>query len=187
MDTQLLATLIGGKNAQAKAANLVSELPTLQSLKEASVPYLTKKVGVGAAQRIKAAVSLKPNTTSNDVINCAEEAHKALAPLMEGKEQEEFWVMGLNNRKRILFLEMVFKGKGNELLLSSDIWRRVIREGAACAIFAHNHPSGDSSPSNEDIKATKRFAKQAKLLGIGLLDHIIIGNGNYRSLNQYIV
>jgi len=187
MDTQLLATLIGGRNAQEKAANLVSELPTLQSLREASAPYLAKKVGAGAAQRIKAAVSLKPDMPTNNVINTLGEAYKALAPLMEGKEQEEFWVIGLNNRKRILFLEMVFKGKGNELVVSTAIWRKVVREGAACAIFAHNHPSGDSSPSNEDIEATKRFAKQAKLLGIDLLDHIIIGNGNYRSLNQYIV
>jgi len=94
-----------------------------------------------------------------------------------GKDQEHFWVIILNTRNRIKFVELVSLGTLHATLVHPrEVFRRAIRAGASSLILAHNHPSGDTKPSDDDITLTRRLSEVGRLIGIEVLDHIIIGN-----------
>jgi DNA repair protein RadC len=85
----------------------------------------------------------------------------------------------------VLATQTVYKGSLNSSMVRiAEIFRAAIEAPAAAIIVAHNHPSGDPSPSPEDIRVTKQIVEAGKLLDIELLDHLIIGNGRYISLKE---
>ncbi len=93
------------------------------------------------------------------------------------RDKEHFWVIVLNTRNRIRFVELVSLGTLNASLVHPrEVFRRVIVAGASSLILAHSHPSGDTEPSEEDISLTKRLCEAGRIIGIEVLDHIIIGN-----------
>ncbi len=92
------------------------------------------------------------------------------------REREHFWVIILNTRNRIRFVELVSLGTLNASLVHPrEVFRRAIKAGASSLILAHSHPSGDTEPSNDDITLTRRLSEAGKIIGIDVLDHIIIG------------
>lgn len=184
MDTQLIAALIGGKNAAQKATRLVADLPTYVALQEASEAYLVKRVGREAAKRIKAATHLKPDDTPPTKITGTRDAYNLFRSQMENLEQEELWVAGMDIRMKVLFCVMVFRGTRNTCPIGQDMWRKAVREGATNIIFAHNHPSGDPSPSPEDISATRKMVEAGELLGIKVQDHLVIGKNAFCSMRE---
>jgi len=100
-----------------------------------------------------------------------------LTPLAEGLMQEVFWALLLNTQKRLIGAP-VETTRG--LLDSSpvhprEVFRAAVRESAAAIIVAHNHPSGNPTPSKEDVDITRRLIEAARILGIPIVDHIIIG------------
>ncbi len=104
---------------------------------------------------------------------------------LEDKEQEEFWVMILNTKNAVIGSKCVSIGTLNMALAQPrEIFNVAVRHMAASIIVAHNHPSGDCSPSMEDIAVTKNIIKAGKLLNINCLDHIIIGRQKSISLKQ---
>ena len=99
------------------------------------------------------------------------------------REQEAFYVLSLNGRNRVLSVEMIALGAANSVCISPcDIFRPAIRLGAVAVIIAHNHPSGDPAPSEEDKQVTERTRKAGELLGITLLDHLIVAKRSFWSL-----
>ena len=95
------------------------------------------------------------------------------------QQKEHFWVMGLNVKNRVLYIELVTLGILNESLIHPrEVFRSAIIKGISCLIFCHNHPSGEARPSKEDIDITKRLKKGGKLLGLKVLDHIIISDND---------
>ena len=93
--------------------------------------------------------------------------------------------MLLDVKNRLLGTQVITIGTATETLASPrDIFREIIRQGATRAIIAHNHPSGNVEPSEEDIELTRQLLAGAQLLGIPLLDHLILGNGNHQSLRE---
>ena len=93
------------------------------------------------------------------------------------REREHFWIIILNTRNRIRFVELVSLGTMNASLVHPrEVYRRAIKSGASALIIGHNHPSGDCEPSEDDISLTRKLMEAGKIIGIEILDHIIIGN-----------
>jgi DNA repair protein RadC len=93
-------------------------------------------------------------------------------------DREEFWILHLNAKNRLIGYEVVSTGSlSMSVVHPREVFKAAILNNSVSIICAHNHPSGDTTPSREDISTTKRLKKGADLLGIRLLDHIIIGHG----------
>src|SRR5512147_2755102 len=101
------------------------------------------------------------------------------------QEKEHFYVMMLDIRSRIKMVEVVFVGTlTSSLVHPRETFRRAIVEGAVSIIIAHNHPSGEADPSDEDTKVTKQMFEAGKVLGISMLDHIVFTRDNYFSFRE---
>jgi DNA repair protein RadC len=112
-------------------------------------------------------------------------AAAALSQDLMWETQERFAVVLLDVKNRLLGTQVITIGTATETLASPrEIFREVIRQGATRAIVAHNHPSGNVEPSQEDIELTRQLLAGSQLLGIPLLDHLILGNGNHQSLRE---
>ena len=91
----------------------------------------------------------------------------------------------LNTKNHIVGVMEVTRGTlDSSLVHPREVFRGAILHNAASIILCHNHPSGDSAPSREDMKVTERIKQAGKVLGIDLLDHVIIGNGEYTSIRE---
>ena len=95
------------------------------------------------------------------------------------KKKEKFWVVGLDVRKRIVYVELVAMGTLTACLVQvREVYRFAIVRAVAEILVIHSHPSGDPEPSDDDLAITKRLSEAGKILGIELLDHIIVTNGS---------
>ena len=104
-------------------------------------------------------------------------------PIDIGKEH--FWVIHLNARNIVLSVEVVAIGcLTGALVHPREVYRRSVHNGAAAIIAVHNHPSGDPTPSPEDVLLTERLTEAGRIIGIRFLDHIIIAEGGYTSLME---
>ncbi|MBI4766605.1 MAG: JAB domain-containing protein [Deltaproteobacteria bacterium] len=96
------------------------------------------------------------------------------------KDREHFWVISLDAKNKVKFVELIGIGTvDNCLAHPREVFRRAIVSGAAKIIIGHNHPSGDSDPSPEDLEITQKLKQASEILSIPLLDHIIIGITHY--------
>ena len=93
------------------------------------------------------------------------------------QDREHFWVIGLNAKNRLLFIDLASLGVLTGSLVSPmNVFRLAISRGVASVIVGHNHPSGDPTPSRDDIAVSERLKKAGEILGVSLLDHVIIGS-----------
>jgi len=100
-------------------------------------------------------------------------------------DQEELWVLLLNTKSRVTHAVMVYRGGLNTVYLRiGELFKEAVKVNAASIILSHVHPSGDPTPSPEDVRVTEEVLKAAKILGIELLDHIVIGDGRWVSLKE---
>lgn len=101
------------------------------------------------------------------------------------RPEEELWVLSLNTKNDVTGMFMVSRGSLNSSIVHPrEVFKGALLNNAASIIAVHQHPSGNSTPSREDIEVTKRLAEAGKILGIELLDHIVIGEGEYVSLKE---
>lgn len=97
-----------------------------------------------------------------------------------GREREHFWVTGLNTKNIVKYTDLVSLGSLNAAIVHPrEVFRYAVSKGVSAVIMCHNHPSGDTNPSQEDILLTKRLTQAGEVLGIKVLDHIIIGEGHF--------
>jgi DNA repair protein RadC len=100
-------------------------------------------------------------------------------------EREELHVVLLNTKNHVLGTRVVYKGSLNSSMIrTAEVFRDAIKENAAAVIIAHNHPSGDPTPSPEDVRVTRDLVASGKLLDIEVLDHLVIGHQRYVSLRR---
>jgi len=100
-------------------------------------------------------------------------------------EQEHLRIVLLDTRNRVLSISTVYIGSLNTSMVRvGELFREAIRHNAAAVIVAHNHPSGDPTPSPEDVAVTKQIVQAGKLLDISVLDHIVVGRGRFVSLKE---
>ncbi|OPY71362.1 MAG: hypothetical protein A4E62_01315 [Syntrophorhabdus sp. PtaU1.Bin002] len=96
------------------------------------------------------------------------------------RDREHFWVITVDTRNKVRFVELVSLGTMNSSVVHPrEIFRRAIKQGAASVILGHNHPSGDTEPSQEDLQITKKIVEAGQIIGIEVLDHVIIGKRDY--------
>jgi len=147
-------------------------------------------IGPAKATSILAAVELGKRTfqfrpLDKTPIDSPVAAVAALSQDLMWQNQERFAVLLLDVKNRLLGTQVITIGTATETLASPrEIFREIIRQGATRTIVAHNHPSGNVEPSPEDIELTRQLLAGAQLLGIPLLDHLILGNGNHQSLRE---
>ncbi len=194
----LLATGQGkGKlSAMGLGQHLLQELSesqrnALEVLRDISPQELTKIHGIGPAKAttILAAIELGKRVFEcrpvKREINSPDEAAAALSHELMWQNQEKFAVLSLDVKNQVLATKVITIGTATETLAHPrEIFREVIRQGASRLIIAHNHPTGSTEPSEEDIELTKQLLQAAQLLGIPLLDHLILGQGSHQSLRQ---
>lgn len=164
----------------------------LSRLREISVTELTDIPGVGNAKAasILAAIELgkrvfQSRPAEKTVVDDPAVAAAALSHELMWQTQERFAILLLDVKHRLLGTQVITIGTATETLAHPrDIFREVLRSGATRVIVAHNHPSGSLEPSSEDISLTRQLLTGAQFLGIPLLDHLILGNGDFLSMRQ---
>lgn len=199
-NAELLALIIRTGNSKGDSAidtatKVLRSLRTandsngLNSLKNANLSNLMEVDGIGEAKAamILAAVQLgirlavSSNGTKIRVTSPSIAANYVLSE-MSVLEQEHFRIMTLNTKKEINFIREISKGTINMTIVHArEVFRAAISDNAHSIILLHNHPTGDPSPSKEDIGLTKNLIEASKIIGIDILDHIIIGDNRYFS------
>ena len=120
------------------------------------------------------------------VIGSPQDVANLLLAEMAFLDQEHLRVVLLNTKNEVLGIQEIYVGNvSSAVVRAAEVFRPAIRENAPSIILVHNHPSGDPTPSREDVSITEDLIKSGKLLGIEVLDHLVIGSGNrYISLNE---
>jgi DNA repair protein RadC len=188
----LLRVGLPGENAIQVGERLLQQLGGLSGIHRISFDEFCNAQGVGPAKaaQIKAAIELgrrlaieKPDERA--VIHSPDDAAALVAYEMSALEQEALKVMVLDTRNRVQSIDDVYHGSLNmSMVRIAELFKGAIRRNAAAIIVFHNHPSGDPSPSPEDIALTRAIVQAGKLLDIDVLDHIIIGGGRHVSLKE---
>ncbi len=161
-------------------------------LKEASLEEITEINGIGLAKavQIMAAVEIGRrigNLAYDDryAIRSPEDGANYVMNDMRFLSQEHFVCLYLNTKNQVLHKQTIFIGSLNASIVHPrEVFKEAFRRSAASIICIHNHPSGDPTPSREDIEVTKRLVECGKIIGIDVLDHLIIGEKKYVSLKE---
>ena len=188
----LLRTGTQGEHAVALAQRLLRDFGGLAGLNRASFSALRRTHGVGLAKaaQIKAALALAQRLRlaewqERPSIHGPEDVAAMLATEMAALEQEHLRVILLNTRNHVLRVAEVVRGSVNSAQVRvGEIFREAVRENATGLILVHNHPSGDPSPSPDDLALTRQVVQAGEMLDIRVLDHIIIGASRYVSLRE---
>jgi DNA repair protein RadC len=192
-DAELLAVVLGtgarGTPVGVVAQALLERLGGLSGLQRAGIAALGACPGVGPSKacRLRAALELGVRAASRRLdprapIRCSSDVADALRPRLRGETREHFFALALDVRQRPLAEILVAIGSLSACAITpGDVFRLVLREPAAAVIFVHNHPSGEPSPSVEDIGLTERLYKAGALLGVKVLDHVVLGRDGHFS------
>lgn len=135
---------------------------------------------------LKLAKTLNVPTYEQSIIRSPKDAFDLLEPEFRfSTTKESFICLFLNTKNKVIFKETISIGSLNATIVHPrEVFRAAIKRCSASFICAHNHPSGDSTPSSEDVEVTKRLVDAGAIVGIEVLDHIIIGAGNFVSLKE---
>jgi DNA repair protein RadC len=195
-NAELLAILlrvgVSGENAVQVGLRLLRTFGGLNGLHQAPFDEICAQRGVGRAKaaQIKAAIEIGyrlklVNPIERTSIHSPEDAAALVSYEMSAFEQEHLRVILLDTRNRVLDIVEVYHGSLNSSQVRiGELFKTAIRRNAAAIILVHNHPSGDPSPSPDDIAITRAAVQSGKLLDINVLDHLVIGHGGYVSLKE---
>lgn len=195
-NSELLAILIrtGTKSESAIkiAQRMIGTSEGLQFVSTSTLQELSEFKGIGAAKatQIKAAIELGKRLRNYRIdnrikINKPEDAIEVLMEDMRYLKKEHLKVIFLNTKNIIIDVKDLSIGSlSSSIVHPREVFSEAIRKSSSSIIVCHNHPSGDPTPSMEDINITRRLHEVGKLVGIDLLDHLIIGDGNYVSLKE---
>ncbi|MGE5482825.1 MAG: RadC family protein [Bacteroidota bacterium] len=186
-----LADLLSLTLREDKGEDLLASFRTLSGIERAGVEGLQEAgVSRAAATRLLAAMELARRYVAepapSTVLRSPAEVARYIAPELTLRQQETFVVIMLSAKNAPIAHKVVSIGTANATLVHPrELFRPAIRSGAVAVIACHNHPSGDPTPSAEDLALTKRLKEAGQVLGIELLDHLIIGaGGSYVSLKE---
>ncbi len=192
---EILALILGrgikGESVIVTAQKLLTKFGNLKNLASASLEELTQIKGIGPAKasQIKATFELSkrledPSTEGQKItVKSPEDAIKASKSQLKGKRKEHFLVLCLDTRNHLIKTNTVSIGSLDcSIVHPREVFKDAISSCAASVIFLHNHPSGDPTPSEDDIKLTKRLVEAGEIIGIEVLDHIIICDRDHLSM-----
>lgn len=195
-DAELLALQLGsgtrGRSAVEVAREMLAAYGSLAELASREAVELARQPGVGPARAARLAAAfeltrrLRARTPGQRVVLSTPAAvHAAFAPLMEDLKREVFRVALLDAHNGLLRDRVVSEGTlSASLVHPREVFKPAILESAAAVILLHNHPSGDPTPSREDIRLTRQLVECARLLDLRVHDHVVIGRGRFVSLAE---
>nr|WP_279626110.1 DNA repair protein RadC [Halobacillus dabanensis] len=193
---ELLAILLGSGTKKESVMELSNRLLVhfegIMLLKDATIEELTAIRGIGVAKAVlllsaiemgKRMQKMKP--VERYMIRSPEDGADFVMEEMRDLKQEHFICLFLNTKNQVLHRQTIFIGSLNASIVHPrEVYKEAVKRSAASIICAHNHPSGDPTPSQEDIQVTRRLKECGKMIGIELLDHLVIGDRKFISLKE---
>ena len=178
-----------GHSAEAVGASLLAEFGGLEGLAAATLNEVAGVRGVGpvGAAALGAAFGLARRLTElrfrpGRAIRTAADVARFVRDACRGTQRESFFALLLDSRHRVIgFRTISIGGLSQAPVHPREVFAPAIREGAAALVVAHNHPSGDASPSRQDREVTERLREVSRLVGIELLDHVVVGRTRFFS------
>ena len=192
---ELIAVILRTGNKEMSVLNLASllleEIGGFQALKDVDYYQLTKIKGIKQAKAIELMASIElakrmqKENTKRFVIKEPQDGYEYIKHKLMFEKQEKVILLCLNNHLEIIQEKLLFIGSGDASMLETkEVFQHTLRCGANRIILIHNHPSGDCTPSRDDMASTLAISKAGKIIGINVLDHIIIGDRSYSSLRE---
>lgn len=194
---ELLALILGrgiaGESVMVTAQRLLSQFGSLKGTASASIEELSQVRGIGTAKaaQIKAAFELAnrlegyAEADQKPVVKTPEDVAGLVRGRLKDKRKEHFLALLLDTRSQLIKVAEISVGSlDTSIVHPREVFQEAISASAASVIFVHNHPSGDTTPSEDDIGLTKRLAEAGEIVGIDVLDHVIIGAKSYLSLKR---
>jgi len=193
-DAELIAILIGSGSRNESAVELSKRIlhhydNDLQKLGKVSVAELSKFKGIGEAKAISIIAALELGRRRGDteikapeIVNGSRSVYNVLRRHLVDLNHEEFWILLLSRNCKIIAKELISKGGLSGTVADPKvIFGIALQHQASSIILAHNHPSGNLKPSQQDIDLTKKIHAAGRILDIGVLDHLIITDGGFFS------
>lgn len=194
---EILALILGrgiaGESVAVTAQRLLNQFGSIKGMAGASLEELAQVRGIGAAKasQIKAAFELAnrldgyPDSDKKPMVKTPDEVVRLVKGRLKGKKREHFLVILLDTRGQLIKISEISIGSlDSSIVHPREVFKEALSASAASVIFAHNHPSGDPEPSEDDVKLTERLANAGEVMGIDVLDHVIIGDKKYLSLKR---
>ncbi len=194
---EILALILGrgiaGESVMVTAQRLLSQFGNLKGIAGASVEELSQVRGIGLAKaaQIKAAFELANRVesyhedTDKPLVKTPEDVSSLVRGKLKDKKKEYFLALLLDTRNRLIKLAEISVGSlDSSIVHPREVFKEALSASASSIIFVHNHPSGDITASEDDIKLTKRLVEAGEIMGIDVLDHIIIGDKKHLSLKR---
>jgi DNA repair protein RadC len=187
MDAELFELLIGagtrGSSAQQVSRSLLAAAGGLGEMATWEVVDFARVHGLGPAKAAELAATMELARRIRERVQDPGEKMDSplkvwtrLEPLSSGLLVEKCWVLCMNRRNRLMALSEISSGTATSSLLHPrEVFRQALRYGSPAAIVAHNHPSGDPSPSTADRTVTRQLVEAGRVVGVELLDHIVVG------------
>ena len=195
-DNELLALVIGSGSRRGGALTVANEVLAahggVHALARCTADVLARTKGIGRARaaQIVAAIELGRRTLATAAaerprVTSARDAAQLLLPRFGSHGVEQFGIILLDTRHRVLRTAVIASGTTNTSVVEPrEVFREAALGGASAIVAFHNHPSGDPTPSPDDVALTRRLAAAGVLMGIDLVDHIIVGDQRYCSLKE---
>lgn len=186
---ELLQVVLGrgvaGESVAVTAQKIIAQFGSLEKLAEASIEELSQIKGIGPAKatQLKAVfeIARRVNSPTKELNNKEITSPQSVCNLLNSKikdyNKEHFYLISLNSRNHSVS-EVSIGTINSNLVHPREVFGEALKAKAVSVIFAHNHPSGDTEPSEEDIVITKRLSEAGKIMGIEVLDHVIISKNN---------
>ncbi|MEF9922197.1 MAG: DNA repair protein RadC [Anaerovoracaceae bacterium] len=194
-NTELIALIIHTGTKNKSALHLAEDILSkdqggISYLGDCSLEELTEISGIGVSKgcTILAAIELGKRISSapkqkKQTVESSDVVANLFMEKLRYLKKEHFKSVLVNTKGEIILTDNVSVGElSSTVVHPREVFKTAIQKSAAAVIFIHNHPSGDPTPSQEDILTTKRLIEAGELLGIKVLDHIVIGDGEYTSL-----
>jgi len=193
-DAELLAILIGTGTRNESAVDLGKKLMqgvnnNLISLNKLTLAELQKVNGIGLAKAVTIAAALElskrrqmATVDEKRIIKASKDIYEEIGPLLRDLNHEEFWVLAINRRLRVIASKRISTGGISETIVDVRmILKFGIENNASNLVLAHNHPSGNLNPSESDLRLTSDIRQAAKYMNMPLIDHVIVADTGYFS------
>ena len=195
-NSEIIGIIIGTgskeKSAIGLSTEIIKSIDSIMDLSNVTLEELchVKGIGQSKAAKIIAAVNLGRRIYKSDLktklkITSPEDIYNAFSSDMCHLKREEFRVILLDTKNSVISTELISIGSLNSSIVHPrEVFNKAIKKNSASVILIHNHPSGNPTPSREDLVITRRLMDAGDIIGIKVLDHIIIGQGKFHSLKE---